>query len=106
MVEPDWLMLLATITAMVPGNGPFGGGALLPGSVLQPVPQLGTFGFRAKPLKAAGAAPPLRLFSFHHWAPQKVTLVPAALFLSPITKAPPPGAKEATSVALVSEEGR
>jgi hypothetical protein len=62
------------------GSGPAGGGALLPGSVLQPVPQLGVDGSFAKPLNAAGADPPLSEFSFHHWAPQKVTDVPAALF--------------------------
>ena len=49
--------------------------------------------FRAKPLKAAGAAPPLWEFSFHPWAPQKVTGVVFAPFLLPITNAPPPGAK-------------
>ncbi len=71
---------------------------LLPGSVLQPMPHVGALGFSAKPLKLAGAAPPLKEFVFAHWAPQKVTAVPVALFRSPITKAPPPGAKANASV--------
>src|SRR5436309_7463210 len=78
---------------MKAGSGPAGGGALLPGSVLQSVPQLGVAGFRAKPLKAAGAGPPLNEFSFHHCGPQNVTCVPAALLPSPITNAPPLGTK-------------
>src|SRR5690242_5649762 len=90
---PDFDDELATITPMKAGNGPAGGGALLPGSVVQPVPQLGTDGFLAKPLKLAGAAPPLSAFSFDHCEPQNVTLVPFELLPSPITNAPPPGAK-------------
>ena len=93
IVGPDLVIELETITPMNAGRGPAGGGALLPGSVLQPVWHAGAVGLRAKPLKAAGAAPPVRELSFHHWAPQKVIGVVFALFLSPITNAPPPGAK-------------
>jgi len=39
--------------------------------VLQVAPQLGVLGILAKPLNAAGAAPPLRVFIVHHWLPQK-----------------------------------
>src|SRR5438128_12534707 len=87
---------------MKAGSGPAGGGALLPGSVLQSVPQLGVFGFRAKPWKLAGAGPPLKEFSCHHCAPQKVTDVPTALFRSPITNEPLPGAKAKTSTLQVA----
>src|SRR5258708_24383739 len=93
IVEPDLVIELETITPMKAGRGPAGGGVLLPGSVLQPVPQLGVLGLSAKPLKLAGAVPPLKEFSFHHCAPQNVTAVPTALFWSPITNEPPPGAK-------------
>src|SRR5437016_821558 len=88
---PDCELELVTITAMKAGKGPAGGGALLPGSVLQSMPQAGVAGLRAKPLKLAGAGPPLRVFSFHHWGPQNVTAVPGVLLPSPITNAPPPG---------------
>jgi hypothetical protein len=87
---------------MYAGSGPFGGGALFPGLVFQPTPQFGVSGFFANPLKAAGAEPPLREFFFHHCAPQKVTFVPIALFLSPITNEPPPGANANTSVWQVA----
>src|SRR6266849_6234618 len=89
IVEPDWLIELETITAMYAGSGPAGGGVLLPGSVDQLTPHVTVAGVSSKPLNSAGAAPPLRLFSFHHWAPQKVTAVPTAALLSPITKLPP-----------------
>src|SRR5467141_3130275 len=62
------------------------------------MPHVGALGSSAKPLKLAGAAPPLNEFVFAHWAPQKVTAVPFALCRSPITKAPPPGAKANASV--------
>ena len=88
---------LDTITAMNAGRGPGGGGALLPGSVLQGVPQLGVGGLRAKPLKAAGASPPVKEFSFHHCAPQNSIEVPFRLLLSPMTNEPPPGANANTS---------
>ncbi len=80
IVGPDLAAELVTITAMYLGSGPAGGGALLPGSVLQVAPQLGVMGFAAYPLKLAGAGPPLRELRWAHWAPQKVTADPAALF--------------------------
>jgi len=97
IVEPDWLIELATITPMNDGSGPGGGGALLPDDVVQSVPHVAVGGDFAKPLKEAGAAAPLRLFSFHHWAPQKVTEVPMAASLSPMTKLPPPATTQKTN---------
>ena len=64
--EPDWLAEPAAITPMKAGSGPDGGEELLPGSVLQPVPHDGVSGLFAKPLKDAGAAPPLKEFCFAH----------------------------------------
>ena len=93
MAAPDFEAWPVTITPMNAGNGPSGGGALLPGSVDQPAPQLGVCGLFAKPLKLAGAGPPVSVFSFDHCAPQKVTTFPTPLFPSPIAKAPPPGGK-------------
>src|SRR5713226_7351577 len=90
--DPDCELKPVTSTAMKAGRGPAGDGALLAGSVLQFAPQLGVAGLSAKPLKLAGAGPPLRLFTFHHSGPQKVTAVPSALLPSPIAKAPPVGA--------------
>src|SRR5258708_2626277 len=91
IVEPDLAAELVTITAMKVGSGPAGGGVLLPGSAVQPLPQVGVVGFSAKPLKLRGAEPPLKELSFAHCAPQKVTEVPVAAFRSPMTKLPPPG---------------
>src|SRR5262245_24037632 len=92
ILEPDLEIELEAITPMNSGSGGAGGLALLPGLVLQPAPQVGVFGVGANPLKLAGAAPPLREFCFHQSAPQNVTAEPIALFRSPITKEPPPGA--------------
>ncbi len=97
IAESDWLTELVTITAMYAGSGPAGGGVLLPGSAVQLMRQLGVVGFSAKPLKLAGAGPPLTELSFPHCAPQKVTDVPMTLLPSPIAKAPPPGAKAKVS---------
>src|SRR5437764_13686109 len=75
---------------MYSGSGPGGGPGLLPGPVDQLVPHAGgVLGVLAKPLKAAGVAPPLSEFSFHHCAPQNVTGVSIAASPSPITKLPP-----------------
>jgi hypothetical protein len=41
---------------MYSGSGPAGGGGLLPGSVLQAMPQRGSAGLSAKPLNAAAVA--------------------------------------------------
>jgi hypothetical protein len=64
--EPDFDIELETITPMNEGSGPAGGGGLLPGPVVQFVPQLGVDGSSAKPLKLAGAVPGLSVLSFHH----------------------------------------
>jgi hypothetical protein len=80
-------MVLETITAM--SGGTLAGGAeLLPGAVDQLPPQLGVvvLGVSAKPLKLAGADPPLNEFSFHHCASQKVTEPVSERF--PTTKEP------------------
>jgi hypothetical protein len=89
IVEPDLLIELAAITVMVLGTE-FGGGALLPGSVFHVPGQEAGLGVvkRAKPLKVFGAAPPLRVLAFDHWAPQNVTFFPTTAFRSPITKLP------------------
>ena len=89
ITEPDFVTELAAITLMVAGTE-FGGLELLPGSLFHEPPQAGGFGVNvlAKPLKASGAAPPLREFSFAHCAPQKVTFLPTTALRSPITKLP------------------
>ena len=60
-MEPDFVIELETITVMSAGT--LGGGPeLLPGSLCHVPPQSGGFGFvqLAKPLKLAGAEPPLK----------------------------------------------
>src|SRR5205823_1827364 len=95
-------MELDTITAMEAGSGPVGGGALFPGAVDQPPPHAGRLaGAFAKPLNAAGAPPPLRSFAFHHCAPQNVTAVPIAAFLSPIANVPPAAPAKISTLQLV-----
>src|SRR5216683_1886619 len=91
IVDPDLLIELDTMIATYDGMVS-GGSELLPGSAVQVPPQLDgvVLLWLAKPLKLAGAAPPLKEFSVHHCAPQKVTDVPTAAFRSPITKFPPP----------------
>src|SRR4051812_33731811 len=87
---PDLVTLLVTATAMNAGSGPFGGGALLPGSVVQVVPHDGVAGFLANPLKADGEEPAVVVLLDDHWLPQKVTELPIAALPLPITKAPLP----------------
>ena len=67
-VDPVWLTVEVTITAMYWGTAPTGGG-LLPVSLDQPVPHAGgVLVVLAKPLKVEGAeAPELSGFSFDHW---------------------------------------
>src|SRR6187549_2599973 len=98
IVGPDLATELATITAMNEGNGPAGSGGLLPGPVAQLVPQVTVAGAVSNPLNDAGAAPPERLFSFDHCAPQKVTDVPTAAFWSPMTKLPPATTQKTNAV--------
>ena len=100
IVEPDFVIELETITAMNAGSGPGGGFALLPGPVVQFVPHVTLAGFFSKPLNEAGALPPVRLFSIDHCAPQKVTEVPIAALLSPITKLPPLAKTQKTNVEV------
>src|SRR5262249_6373661 len=50
---------------------------------------------------AAGAAPPLSVFSFHHCAPQNVTAVPFVAFPSPMTNVPPAGVAKMSTSQLV-----
>ena len=61
MTVPDLVIELAAITLMKAGTLS-GGWQLLPGSLCQVPPHDGGFGFNtlAKPLKLAGAEPPLR----------------------------------------------
>src|SRR5271169_2018953 len=99
---------------MSSGSGPGGGPELLPGAVDQLVPHAGEVsGVLAKPLKAAGANPPLSAFAFHHCAPQNVTEDPMVALPSPITKLPaepepPPtvaAVAEAASVSAANATG-
>src|SRR4051812_17648465 len=91
MAAPFLVTLLDTITLMTPatvGGGP----GLFPDSLVHPMPQAGGFeADSAKPLNAAGAAPPLTEFDFAHRAPQNVTVLPGAALPSPITNAPRAG---------------
>src|SRR5713226_1093467 len=89
IVEPDFTTLLDTSTPMYVGTVA-GGFELAPGGVVQVMPHFGgsAEGAAAKPLKLAGAAPPLSLLTLDHFAPQKVTLAPICALWSPITKAP------------------
>src|SRR6476660_610464 len=86
IVLPSLLTSLETIASITGGSGPAGGSELLPGSVVHEPPQLPVTSL-AKPLNAAGAAPPERVLSFHHCAPQKVTCEPVAALPSPMTNA-------------------
>ena len=95
--EPDLDVELVTITPMYAGSGPAGGGALLPGSVDEPL----AVTFRAKPLNALGEAPPLSTFIDDDCELQNVR-EPVAVRL-PMPKAPPPGANAYTSTCVVAE---
>src|SRR5260370_1338305 len=88
---PDWLIELETITPMKEGSGPGGGGALLPGSVVQVVLHVGSMAESSQPLKEAGAGPPLKVLFVAHCAPQKLTEVPVTVpgTTSPTTNEPP-----------------
>ena len=74
---PDCVIALDTITVMNSGML-LGGPELLPGSLLHVPPQFAGFGVAefAKPLKLAGADPPLSEFFVAHCAPQNVTCLP------------------------------
>ncbi len=88
------MMWPATITAIIaPAATVFGGCGLLPGRVVQVCPHQGEALPISRPLKLAGARPLLRWSFFHHWAPHQYAWAPAVFSRSPITNAPPPGAK-------------
>ena len=74
IVGPDFVIELATMTVMYVGTL-LGGPELLPELLVHVPPQFGGFGLVefAKPLKLAGAGPPLSEFRFAHCAPQNVT---------------------------------
>ena len=63
----------------------------------------------ANPLKAAGAAPPVRAFTFDHCAPHHVNDVDApadATLPSPSSNAPRDGIENTIAVFEVSDDGR
>src|SRR5260370_42024278 len=93
MGEPPLAGGFVPMTAMNAGSDPAGGGVEFPGSALHLAPHVGVVGSSANPLKLAVAMPPAE-FSFAHCAPQNVTELPKEPFGPPITKLPPPGAKE------------
>ena len=63
IVDPDLEIEPETITPMYDGNGPLGGGVLLPGSVLQFVRHAAGLALSSKPLNEDGAPPPLSVLS-------------------------------------------
>ena len=89
IVDPDCVIELATMTFMNDGTL-LGGPELLPGLLVQAPPQIGGFGLAAlaKPLKPAGAGPPLSELRSAHCSPQNVTRLPTTALPSPITKLP------------------
>lgn len=74
IVGPDCVIELATMTMMYDGML-LGGPELLPEVLVHVPPQLGGFGLvtLAKPLKLAGAGPPLSELTRAQCAPQNVT---------------------------------
>jgi hypothetical protein len=60
----------------------------------------------AKPSKAEGAIPPLRVFSFLHCEPQNVTGAGPAAAWSPMTKMPRLGNAKTITLLLASTDGR
>src|SRR5450432_3468878 len=89
ITAPDLVIELATITSISSGTSS-GREERWPGAWLQLPPHSGGFVLveLAKPLKLAGAGPPLREFHFAHCAPQKTTRWPTTALRSPITKRP------------------
>src|SRR5436190_962783 len=104
IVAPVWRMELDAITAIT-GGMLLGGAALLPGSAVHVPPQVGLGLLFSKPLKLAGAGPPLRELAFDHCAPQKVTLFPTTAFWFPMTKAPPAGSGTGVAVGVAVTVG-
>jgi hypothetical protein len=101
---PDFVTEGVTRTAIKLGIV-VGGLELPPGDVFQVIPHFGDERVSAKPLKLAGASPPLKPFNFAHCAPQNSPLVPTAAFWSPRMKAPL--VRNANEIVLaLAEEGR
>ena len=73
IVEPDFVTLLVTITDMYAGSGPFGGGALLPGSVVNVAPHVGDAGNFGEALEGGRGRTTAHLVGDDHWLPQNVT---------------------------------
>src|ERR1044071_736180 len=90
IVLPDLVTRLDPTTPMNDGMlGPGGGGALLPGTDVQPAPHAGGSDVvSAKPLNAFGAGPPDSWLSRAHWTPHHVTVPPVAAVMSPRTNVP------------------
>src|SRR3989442_15971589 len=86
IVGPSFLTVVATTTPTHAGTS--AGAWSNPDDAVHVTPQAGAAA-AAKPLKLAGAAPPLSPFASHHCGLQNVT-VPAAV-VSPMTKMPPVG---------------
>ena len=115
IVLPDFVTELATITPMYSGT-PADGGGLLPGAVVNLVPQTFAglvFGSvvttDANPLNESGAVPPVRLFSADHSSLHQVTVVvgPAAATVElPSTNAPRLANEKTTAVLPVSDDGK
>src|SRR5437016_3282050 len=106
MTGPLFVMCVETIAGMNSASGAGGGSELLPGFVVHGVPHSGAPSNEfAQPLNDAGAAPPLRVLSFHHCAPQNVTALPTVALPSPITKLPAE-AEGARHIALAPAASR
>src|SRR4051812_2429611 len=94
IADPDLLTELVTITPMKVGSGAEGGGAELPGAVIQLTPQSGVRGDLAKPLKLLESFPAAARLFWVHCAPQNITRSPMPACWLPMAKLPPPGANE------------
>jgi len=87
------------------------GGGLVPPEVDQGLPHaaggvlVGKVTVLAKPLKAEGAKPPVRTFTFDHELPHHVCVPPAPALTSPTTNTPRLGNANTTAVAL-ADDGR
>src|SRR5688500_14164442 len=91
MIEPSFVTLLDTTTAMYSGTAG-GGPELLPGSVIHSDPHVGAALVFSKPLKLGGATPPLSWLFWCHCEPQKYTLEPTwCCVWLPITNTPSEG---------------
>src|SRR5262245_31172694 len=103
--EPNLLTAVGTNTAMNDGTVA-GGPRLFPPELVHVMPHAtGAENPSAKPLKAFGAGPPLRVLTFAHCAPQNVTDAAGDALTSPTVKTPPVGNAKIIVFAL-SESGR